>query len=158
MSGAKGLRSPRRLIRIALVAALAILVAGGIRAARKLTEAQPLAGVELGMTVDEVRTAFRPPEPGFFMVGSAEGEPLLEWHPRGRGGGAPTGARFEFEDAELVRARFGWTRGTRPDEAARQLGLALDRAGQERTWDLGAGRAELREDAGSVEIVYAAEE
>ncbi len=152
MSAGKGLGSPRRLVRIAAAAALVILVAGGIRAARRMTDAAPLAGVELGMSSDDVRASFRPPEGGFFMVGSERGEPLLVWRPRGRGGGAPDEARFELADGRLRRARFAWRPGTRPGEAARQLGLAPEGAPR---WDLGAGAAELTEGVRGVTIVYA---
>lgn len=146
------LRSPRTLIRIALAAAFLILVAGGIRAARNITQPEPLAGIELGMSLDEVRGAFEPPASGFFMVGSAEGEPLLEWHPRGRAADAPAGARFQFAEGALVEARFGWPPGTDPADAATQLGLA---AGEDR-WGLGAATATLeRHEGGALEIVYA---
>ena len=145
------LRSPRTLVRIALAAALLILVAGGIRAARNLTQPEPVAGIELGMTLDEVRGAFDPPAAGFFMVGSEAGEPLLEWHPRGPGANAPAGARFRFAEGELVEVRFGWPPGTDAAAAASQLGLA---AGDE--WDLGSATATLeRHEGGAIEIVYA---
>lgn len=145
------LRSPGRLVRVAMVAALAILIAGGIRAARRLTVTEPLAGVEIGMTPDDVRASFRPPAPGLFMVGSEGGEPLLIWHPRARGSDAPAQARFEFREGELSEARFLWAPGTRPNEAAEQLGLRADA----RSWDLGAGQARLtRRDGGALELAY----
>lgn len=115
------MRSPKRIVKLAMVAALAILVAGGIRAARRATETQPLLGVTLGMTADEVRSQFRPPASGFFMIGSEGGEPLLVWRPRGRPDDAPTEARFEFEDGALLRARFAWPPGTTAADAQRQL-------------------------------------
>lgn len=154
----RGLRSPRRLVKLAFVAAFAILVAGGIRAARNLYDTEPLAGVELGMTLDEVRGSFREPASGFFMVGSEGGEPLLEWHPRGRGADAPMGARFTFSEGKLREARFGWRPGTRPADAAEQLNLPPPASPEEHTWDLGGGEATLhRREGGLVEIVYAAD-
>lgn len=151
----RGLRSPRRLVKLALVAAFAILVAGGIRAARKMYAAKPLAGVELGMNIDEVRSSFEPPASGFFMVGSEGGEPLLEWHPRGRGNDAPVGVRFHFHEGALDEARFGWRPGTRPAEAAQQIHLPPPDSPDAHTWELGAGEASLhRLEGGVVEIVY----
>lgn len=117
------LRSPRRIVKLALVAALAILVAGGIRAARRATSAEPLLGVALGMSADDVRASFAPPESGFFMVGSEGGEPLLVWRPRGRANDGLGEARFEFERGELARARFAWSPGTTRVEVTHMLRL-----------------------------------
>jgi hypothetical protein len=153
MSGAEGLRSPRRIVKIALVAALAILVAGGIRAARRATDSAPLLGVELGMTADEVRARFRPPEPGFFMVGSDGSEPLLTWHPRGRGAGAPADVRFAFAGGLLVRATFRWPPGTSRDEVARQLRLERGTGEAGSPYRVGGGTAQLTHEPGRGPIV-----
>lgn len=118
------LKSPKRIVMLALVAALAILVAGGIRAARRATSAEPLLGVELGMSADDVRASFQPGESGFFMVGSEEGEPLLVWRPRGRARDGLGEARFEFDDGAMARARFAFALGTSNDEAMRALRIA----------------------------------
>ena len=117
-------RSPKRIVKLAMVAALAILVSGGIHAARRATRAEPLLGVSLGMSADDVRASFQPPENGFFMVGSEDAEPVLVWRPRGRVTDGLAEARFEFAQGELVRARFAFAVGTSGAEAERVLRVA----------------------------------